>query len=86
MKHKEQRIDVFGIRQRSRPVTNLLQRSPEIVVELFKSNKISGTMKPKVPITCEFLHFFPSFGIFSVMVADNPSQIDSFVVLHFSVP
>src|SRR5436190_21660859 len=50
----------------------LLQRSPEIVVELFKSNKVSGTMKPQVPITCEFLHFFHSFAIFSVVVADNP--------------
>src|SRR5438046_9560188 len=69
----EQRIDVFGIHQRGQPVTFLLQRSPEIMVELFKSNKVSEIMKPKVPITCEFLHFFHSFGIFSVMVADNSS-------------
>src|SRR5436190_22590690 len=59
----------------------LLQRSPEIVVELFKSNKVSGTMKPQVPITCEFLHFFHSFAIFSVVVADNlgPKIVLSYV-------
>src|SRR5947199_6027596 len=62
----EEGIDVFGICQRSQSVAFLLQRSPEIVVKLFKSNKVSGTMKPQVPITCEFLHFFLSFAIFSV--------------------
>src|SRR5205814_9425465 len=51
-----------------RPVTFLLQHPPEIVVKLFKSNKVSRIMKHKVPITCKFLHFFHGFDYYSVLV------------------